>query len=197
MSTLKTTNITHGSNSGTNNLILASDGKVSVATGKLYCPGTIIQVVSTVKTDSNSMDVSANTWSTLGVSNYTVNITPTAASSKVYISGFVNVSREGAGYIFLQLTKGGSALDAATGDAASNRPRATAAGSVGGVSQLDTIHFQYLDSPSSTSQQSYSVLLRHDSGSAKHITMNQSYENTDNTYQPRGISVITAMEVAA
>ncbi len=31
MSTLKTTNITHGSNSGTANIVLASDGKVSIA----------------------------------------------------------------------------------------------------------------------------------------------------------------------
>lgn len=197
MSTLKTENITHASNSGTNNLILDSTGKVTIAEKKLVCPGTIIQVVSTTKTDDNSGNVADSTWSNLGLTNYDVDITPTAASSKVLVSGFVNVSKEGAGYIFIQLTRGGSALAGATGAAAGNRPRMTAAGYVNGTERLETIHFQYLDSPSSTSEQTYSVLFRHDSGSTKNITINRSYSNTDNTYQPRGISVITAMEIAA
>ena len=51
MSTIKTTNITHGSNSGTNNLILDDTGKVSIAQNKLSCPGTIIQVVQCIKHD--------------------------------------------------------------------------------------------------------------------------------------------------
>ena len=159
--------------------------------------GKILQVVSTTKTDDNSGNVAASTWSDLGLNNYDVDITPTATSSKILISGFVNVSKESAGYIFIQLTRGGSALDGATGAASSNRPRATAAGYINNVAHLETIPFQYLDSPSSTSQQTYSVLFRHDAGSTKNITINRSYENTDNTYQARGISVITAMEVAA
>ena len=36
MSTIKTTNITHGSNSGTNNIILDDTGKVTVAEKK-FC----------------------------------------------------------------------------------------------------------------------------------------------------------------
>ena len=196
MSTIKTTNITHGSNSGTANMVLASDGKVTIPEKKLVCPGTIIQVVSTTKTDDNSGNVTAGAWSDLGLTNYDVDITPTAASSKVLVSGFVNVSREGAGFIFIQLTRGGSALAGATGNASSNRPRATSAGYVNNVAHLETIPFQYLDSPSSTSQQTYSILFRHDAGSTKNITIGRTYENTDNTYQPRAISVITAMEIA-
>ena len=83
MSTIKTTNITHGSNSGTNNLILASDGKVSIATKKLYCPGTIIQVVYGTHTGSVQTASANQTWTDVSP---TVSITPTANTSKIKIS---------------------------------------------------------------------------------------------------------------
>tara|TARA_R100000008_G_C3472939_1_gene109925 strand:- start:3 stop:587 length:585 start_codon:yes stop_codon:yes gene_type:complete len=42
MSTLRTTNLKHESSSS-NNIVLDDTGKVSIATGKLYCPGVLIK----------------------------------------------------------------------------------------------------------------------------------------------------------
>ena len=159
--------------------------------------GNILQVVSSVKNDTASANVSADTYSDLGITDFDVDITPASTSNKILISGFVNVSRDGAGgFVYIQLRKGGSAITGATGDAASNRARALAGGSIANLAHVITIPFQYLDSPSSTSQLTYSLQFRHDGGSSKNLFLNRSQEDTDNVYQTRVISVITAMEVA-
>jgi len=86
MSTLKTTNITHESNSGTANLVLASDGKVSIATSKFYCPGTIIkrtyyEIARATWTDSEFPDDDTVPQIDEGVECFTQAYTPTNTSN--------------------------------------------------------------------------------------------------------------------
>ena len=118
MSTLKTTNITHGSNSGTANMVLASDGGVTIPEKKLVCPGTIIQVLHmTTTADATNNDHTA--WVDSGL---TQAITMTAASNKVLIMAnlFVYISCSGSSEIgaYAKLLRGSTALGSANGVAA-------------------------------------------------------------------------------
>ena len=109
MSTIKTTNIAHGSKSGTANLVLDDTGKVSIAEKKLYCPGTIIQVV--YATSSTQQTLSANdTYTDLGP---TASITPTANTSKIKVTfnGAAAIENHNDIKTKIVRTKGGSASD--------------------------------------------------------------------------------------
>jgi len=74
MSTLVTTNVKHASSS-TNNLVLNSNGSVTGA-------GKILQVVQAVKTDAELV-TTGSTWA--DIDDLSVDITPTAASSKIFV----------------------------------------------------------------------------------------------------------------
>ena len=74
MSTLITTNLKHASASG-NNLVLNSNGTVTGA-------GKVLQVVQSIKTDAEAI-VTGYTWT--DIDDMTVNITPGAASSKIFV----------------------------------------------------------------------------------------------------------------
>ena len=70
-------------------LTLDSGGGVTIPTKKLSCPGTIIQVVSTTKTDQFS-STAVQTYT--DITGLSVNITPSAASSKILITARSSVN---------------------------------------------------------------------------------------------------------
>ena len=161
--------------------------------------GKILQVVQTVVTSSYS-EAFANTTSSASC-GLDLNITPSATSSKILIMAQANVSNSdaidtSAGVV---LFRGGSILQAATGDAAGNRQR------VGSQSYLPNagykivaIPFHYLDSPNSTSQQAYSIRLRYNTtSSSETVYLNRTKDDDNQYYRDRSISTITAFEVAA
>ena len=91
MSTIKTTNITHGSNSGTNNLILDDTGKVSIAAQKLYCPGVVIrktylEIPRATFTQAVFPDDDTAPQITEGAEAWSGAYTPSTASCDLYIS---------------------------------------------------------------------------------------------------------------
>ena len=195
MATLNATNLKHASSSS-NNIVLAADGSVSMPNSSF---GKILQVVQTVVTGSYS-EAFANTTSSASC-GLDLNITPSATSSKILIMAQANVSNSdaidtSAGIV---LFRGGSILQAATGDAAGNRQR------VGSQSYLPNagykivaIPFHYLDSPNSTSQQAYSIRLRYNTtSSSETVYLNRTKDDDNQYYRDRSISTITAFEVAA
>ena len=197
MSTVKTTNITHGSNSGTANLVLASDGGVGVAQNKLSCPGTIIQVVQCIKTDIWSESSVAEGGFSAVVSGLTQSFTCSSASNKVLIQGSLHVENPvGGGWgVGAVITADGSTITAATGNArGSNRVRLHAhmpTGYLGGPLQL-----QYLHSPSSTSAITYGVKLWNGHTSAQNMVLNYgSSSDSDVNNSFTTVSTIMFMEV--
>ncbi len=192
MSTIKTTNITHGSNSGTANMVLASDGKVTIPEKKLYCPGAIVQVVQGTKSDAETF-----TSSSLVDIGLSVAITPTASSSKILIQANVNaIVDNSTGYYGgrLQLVRGSTLI--AQGDAAGSRNVGTV-GVAGDDSHINVSvsPILYLDSPSTTSATTYKIQCAH--SQTQPISINKANDDTDNsTYGLRLISTIIAMEVA-
>lgn len=158
--------------------------------------GGIIQVVQTVKTDPWSAAGGATTW--YAVTGLSASITPTSSSSKILVQVMMTVS---SGYWEVQtrLTKNGYVINAATGDAAGSRSRATTSSNqyssaTDGYGQYNPTII-YLDSPATTSATTYGVELN--GYSSFTIGLNQNiYDTTDRSdYYARTASTITLMEV--
>ena len=196
MSTIKTTNITHGSNSGTNNLILDDTGKVSIAEKKLYCPGTIIQVVQGVYTAATSNNTASGTWWDIS-SLLSATITPTATSSKILVRGMVHLATASPTQsVMTKIVRGGSDVTAALGDASGSRTRVTTASYIDNTYSVTPLYPEFLDSPSSTSALTYSLHVKHASGLTRMFYLNQTEDSSDTQQNERAISTITLMEVA-
>ena len=155
--------------------------------------GKILQIVSTTKTDTFSMN--SGTYS--DVTGLSVSITPSATSSKCLIivdmMGVTSDSTQG----FFQLfrTSDNSAL--ALGDAAGSRTRA----SFGPTYFYDTnaahqFGINFLDSPNTTSAFNYKVQCRNQGNSAN-VYVNRTHNDADSSTGGRYSSTITVMEVAA
>jgi hypothetical protein len=60
-----------------------------------------------------------------------------------------------------------------------------------------TATFSFLDSPATTSATTYSIELRHTSGSTQTLYLNRTADDSDSPFIPRGASSIALLEVAA
>lgn len=158
--------------------------------------GGIIQVVQTVKTDNWTS--ASNGTSFYAVTGMSATITPTSASSKILVSMQICCS---SGYWEIQgrIYRNGSLLTGAIGDTAGSRTRCTFAVneySASGIGYgMYVVPVQYLDSPASTSPQTYQLYLNGYSTFTIAVNGN-GYNDTDNAdYYGRGISTVTLMEV--
>jgi hypothetical protein len=153
----------------------------------------VLQVVQTVKTDTASESCSA------GVPSSTVfcpvNITPSSSSSKLLVMVTASVSDNGT--VCIILTKDGSALDAATGDADSSRERTTASTSVTSDSRLHTINASYLDTAGGTSQITYGFKLFVQDNNTSTIYLNRMADSYDHSFGFRQPSMVQVLEIAA
>lgn len=187
---------------GANRVLTLPDVNGTVAT--TTTAGKVLQVIQTVVTGTYS-EAFANTTSSASC-GLDLNITPSATTSKILIQAVAHVSNSDAidtssGII---LFKGGSILTAATGDADGSRQRVSAqsytpyTSGQGSGYKIVAIPFHYLDSPSSTSQQSYSIRLRYNTtSSSETVYLNRTKDDDNAYYRDRSISTITAMEIAA
>ena len=157
--------------------------------------GGIIQVVQTVKTDVASVSVNSNTLS--GSVGLDVNITPSSSSNKILIHCCACVSGNHDGETSgIVLLRGGSVITAGSGDADGSRGTASSTTfNVNSGGQVAAIPLFYLDSPASTSQQTYSVQLKYFAGGTHVTYLNRVRSDDDAQYRPRSMSSITAMEV--
>ena len=149
---------------------------------------TILQVVSTAKTDT----FSTTSTSFTDVTGLTVSITPSSATNKVLIIAQVALGSSANG-TSLRLS-GGNATNY-VGAAAGSRIQAIIGGSNMSISGfMDAMTLAYLDSPATTSSTTYAVQLRVNSGTAY---VNQSPTDVNSADYARGASSITVIEVAA
>lgn len=194
MSTLQTTNITHADNSGTNNLILDNTGKVSIADKKLYCPGCIIQVKQTVKTDTWSSDNGSSAWE--DVTGMNVSITPTASTSEVLVSWNLNFGVDN-GHIGWKLVRGSTDIN--IGDAAGSRIRASGWWHRGHADDAnDIINFsgEFLDTGiATTSATTYKIQMATPYSDSYQAFLNRPGTDTDVAWVGRTASSITVKEI--
>ena len=159
---------------------------------RVSVPGHVIQVLSNTITGPQNFSVNADTESGTIFSQA---ITPTSTSSKILIIANVQISCETPkGYLILNR----DGTDIAIGDAASTRKRVTSHfysdPDRTDVSQTTMVHF--LDSPSSTTEITYSITARHGSSVATTIYVNRNEDDTDEYKRGRMVSTITLMEIA-
>ena len=195
MSTIKTTNITHGSNSGTNNIILDDTGKVTVAAKKLVSPGTVLQVKNITTQNTFQESVAAGATSTNNVLNLYFQATST--SNRLLVTMGINVccSTNNIG-IGMALYADGSIVSDAVGASASNRNLVTAAGIVNYTSHLEPLNAQVWLTPASTSNINYSIRLINLHSSTHTLTANYSSVDTDSSMYARSVSSMTIMEIS-
>ena len=173
------------------NRIVPRDGLVSGTGGG----GGIIQVRNNIITSaSNNNTASNNFWNT----SVSVAIVPTRSDSKILISGHVCCSVTGPQYnIGVGIYRDGSIIDGARGDAAGNRSRVLASGAMNhSENQMESIPFNYMDTADNTNSRTYSIAIFNPSSITRQVYLNRGVSDTNQSYYPRGASVITVMEVS-
>ena len=182
-------------------LITDGSGNLSFAS---VAGGKILQVKQTVVTSTYSESFASNASS--ASCGLDLNITPSATTSKILIMAQANVSNSDAidttcGII---LFRGGSELSGAIGDADGSRERLSSqsytpyTSGQGSGYKVVAIPFHYLDSPNSTSQQTYSIRLRYNTtSSSETVYLNRTKDDDNAYYRDRSVSTITAFEVGA
>ena len=168
--------------------------KITVPSGQtLYAPGHVIQTKSFTLTSATSSTADGFVDTGLQLA-----ITPSATSSKILITGFINA---GASYFktYVRLLRDSTVLS--VGDAASNRPQVYGATHPGGSDwdeyAVTSIALNLLDSPNTTSSVTYKVQYRPYNNAATTAFVNRSAADRDNAdYDERSVSVITLQEIA-
>lgn len=161
-----------------------------------YTNGSVIQVQSTTKTDTYSLSTT-NTWT--AITGFEVTITPTSTSSKVLITASISYGATSNIYGVARLVRGSTAI--ALGDTGGSRVRATATlsgdnDSASQLAKLSSTSIEFLDSPATTSATTYKVEAFIDSVVSGTLGINRSGSDEANTYNFRGVSTITAKEIA-
>jgi hypothetical protein len=177
----------------TNKSIAATQLTGTIAAARLPA-GSVLQVVSTAKTDTFSESVAAGAISG-NVTGLTAVITPATATNKVLINVTVVTSCPSNPVTVLLYIN--NSVSTFIGDAAGSRIRSSVSGNQIDDNQQYVNNFTFLHSPASTSAQTYSIRLNHASGVTRIIYVNRSVNDADSSAITRTASSITAMEIAA
>ena len=162
----------------------------AIATGK------VLQVVSVTWDDATSSSSNGGTYA--AITGASASITPSATSSKIFFQAMITTGTHTyATYIKIQ--RGGSDIAGALGAVSGSRKAMTgySQGGTADDAEMQSTYISYLDSPSSTSSLTYTLL-----GSARHSsaggwTVNYPETDTDATYTGHSVSTITLMEIGA
>ena len=151
--------------------------------------GTVLQVVSTTKTDTFSM--SSTTFG--DVTGLSVSITPTSSTSKILVISNLNWGSSANDINSARLLRDSTVISA--GNSASNRSPSFAGMRTASADNIETVSVTFLDSPATTSATTYKVQVR--VGSADTVYVNRTATDTDVSAFPRAVSSITVMEISA
>jgi hypothetical protein len=174
--------------------------RIQTITGKtiLNNTGSILQVVQTVKKDAwGTTSTGGTQW--YEIAGFNATITPSSVSSKILVQGNLHLST---GYWEVQgrLTRNGTSIPGALGDVRGARSVCTFADNTysGGTSGYNwyNVTFQYLDSPSSTSVQTYGIYVNGYSTYSIGVNYNVYTDNNDGDFYGQPISTITLMEIS-
>ena len=151
--------------------------------------GSVIQVVSTTKTDTFSM-ASATFGDVTGLS---VSITPTFATSKILVISNLNWGGSANDIFICRLLRDSTVISA--GDAAGSRSPGYSGMRTASADNMVTSSVTFLDFPATTSATTYKIQVRVGSGNTVYV--NRTANDTDIAPFQRAVSSITVMEIAA
>ena len=127
------------------------------------------------------------------VTGFNVSITPSSTTNRILIlarvsiCGYTNSAR-----MAIQLYRGSTAIHTASN--VSNRIGAASAGQIYGDNSSQDLSIMYVDSPGSTSQQTYKIYAKGEGSLEFYINRSSSDVDSNSVY--RTVSSIIAMEVA-
>ena len=158
--------------------------------------GSVLQVVSTTKTDAFTVSLTGGSFSS-NVTGLTVNITPISTSSKimVIVSLSTSSSRQGSSGFF-RMTRDTSPISVPT--SAGSRRLTTSMSLSAGDDSASSVNLSanFVDSPATTSEITYGVQLLNAHSVTYNIFVNRTEGDGDTVFNPRSVSTITVMEVA-
>jgi hypothetical protein len=160
----------------------------AIATGK------VLQVVSATKSDTQS----TSTATFVDVSGLSLSITPSSASNKIFL--VLNINIDGSErYMGLKFVRG--LTDIGIGDADGSRTRLTVSSMRNQSLTNDNYVMHnssasFLDTPNTTSATTYKIQAGLHYGSAQTLYINRPDLDDNASYIPRGISTLTAYEIA-
>lgn len=150
--------------------------------------GGIMQVKSTIKTDTFSMSTATYT----DVTGLSVAITPTSASNKILVIASLSSGNSTLRFFYARLMRDSTAI--AVGDTAGNRVPVTVQAYNALAGQMQSSSLSVLDSPATTSAVTYKIQIRAaDSNDAMYV--NRSDSDTNDVNHARAVSTITVFEV--
>ena len=163
--------------------------------------GTVVQVVSATKNDTNNF-ASTNTDTFVDLSGLSVSITPTSSSNKILIMFTVNITRSGTATQHVRLVRDTTAICVGDQEGSSRlrssvTTRESPSGGVPYAYVLYPLSNSYLDSPGTTSATTYKLQGTLGASYAGTFYINECLSDGDNDYSPRTSSNITVMEIKA
>ena len=154
--------------------------------------GKVLQIVSTTKTDV----FTSTSTSFTDITGLSVNITPSSSSNKIMVICSMMIGGQNGSLYVYKLLRGST--DICVGDAASSRARSTLFGQHSGSAYIgESTSITFLDSPSTTSETTYKMQGRSETGAAQRISVNASDNDGDSANVGRTASTITVMEISA
>ena len=172
--------------------------RATIDNSGLKSTGHILQVVQTVKTDTDSTDVGPGNEADLGIS---CAITPKSASNKILIDCNLMIASSTSFGTYLYLVRGSTKI--LLGDVAGNRTRAskyittyTESGG-GNTYKVGDVNIKYLDSPTYSVGETITYKIQAAGWNSSKVYINRChFDNDAATYDGRGTSTIILMEVA-
>ena len=175
---------------------LTVPGTGSATVDTLGRSGNILQVKNVTKTDTFSSALSQ--YNKTSITGMDLAFTASSTSNRLLFQINLNVGISGGNKpVSFYLVADGTKIDAATGDAASNRYRSTAQGLVDYTSTMELLQMNYYHTPTSTSSITYGIKIQNSHDSTNTLYVNRTHNDSDQEFYHRTISSMTIMEVAA
>jgi hypothetical protein len=177
---------------------VASSHDYKIAALEAVSHGKILQVVSTTKTDTFSASMTAN--SEADITGLSVTLTPSSASSKVFVV-FNTGGARGTNVPLFNVRLYRDSTEIGSGDAAGSRETVFMGGYTGATDINSNMFLSgnYLDSPASTSALTYKLKVVNPDPTAATYTfyVNRTGTDSNSSEYVRFSSTITAFEVSA
>ena len=191
-SKLKTDVLETVSGSGT----IALTNQLSGMTSASVPSGSVLQIVSS--TLKSAVAISSNETNTYVASGLSAAITPSSTSSKILVSVNMMAAFGPSGTMHFRLARGSDST-ICIGDAGTSlQLRDTVAIRTNGVPyaiEMNAVPMQFLDSPSTTSATTYSVMITLGNSYNSNMYVNRPRNQDNGSYSPRGTSTITLTEI--
>ena len=181
---------------GTSGQVLTSNGAGSAPT--MQAGGKVLQVVSTLVTASSSQSV--GTGSTVAVTSVSVTITPSSASSKIRIMArWGGETTENINCVF-GIARGGTQINLPTANGSNARGLGMATISYTAANNDTSPEYVFittLDSPASTSPQTYTLTYTNSGGGTNTIYNGRCVSTSTGLWAERMSNEIIAEEIGA